>query len=737
MRIRICIIFLIALNACKLNNDSRTASTKEMADELSTIAEKAKVSGTYPYFTDGLIKKLKSGLVGLPYTIRQGNWLDYMLMLVLKGDNEECIRLIDEYYRATGGEEVNPQSIAFHKIRALALLRKGEVENCINNHSGQSCIMPIKGDGVHQILEPVQQAIIEYEQLLKYDPNDLQSKWFLNLCHQAIGTYPKKVPIEFLIPQEVFESEVDFPVFKNISMELGVAVNNHAGGASVEDFNNDGLLDIFTTSYSLGEQSHLFINDGQGGFMDQTEAYGLIGMVGGLNNIHADFNNDGLTDIYIMRGAWLAQNGQIPNSLLINQNGSFSDKTKVAGLYAKAPTGSIAAADVNLDGHLDLFVGNESRRGSKNPSQLYINQGDGTFKDWAPQLGLEINQFIKGAVWGDVNNDRLPDLYLSIYGGKNLLYINRGGTDMANWSFEEVSIKAGVNEPIMSFTTWFWDYNQDGYQDIMVFGYDNNYPHLIASEVTKDYMGEPFEGEKPRLYKNNGDETFTDVSKQVGLEKLLYVMGGNYGDLNNDGYPDFYLGTGEFNIWASVPNRAFLNVGGNKFADVTTAGEFGQIQKGHGVAFGDVDNDGDQDIYHQVGGAAESDVFQNMLFQNPGFQNNWLTLKLEGTTSNRSAIGAKIEVQIILPSGEQRKVYHYVGTGGSFGANALRAEIGLADAKNVVQVIIEWPDIEKTRQVIKNIEINHSYRIKQGVEPQIQNLNSIELNSETTHVHHH
>lgn len=737
MRIAYGLVFVMALCACHFDKDTSTPSTREMATELNQLAQQAKVNGAYPYFTDGLIKKLRSGLVGLPYTVRQDSWLDYMLMLVLKGDNEECIRMIDEYYKAIGTKEVNNKTIAFHKVRALALLRMGEVVNCINNHSGQSCIMPIKGSGVHEILGPVQQAIREYEELLDFDSNDLQSRWFLNLCYQAIGTYPDSVPVQYLISPEVFASEVEFPVFPNISMETGVAVNNHAGGASIEDFNNDGWLDIFTTGYSLGEQSKLFLNDGKGVFIDKTVEYGLSGMVGGLNNIHADFNNDGLTDIYIMRGAWLATNGQIPNSLLINTDGGFSDETKKAGLYQKQPTGSVAVADINLDGNLDLFVGNESRRGSRNSAQLYMNQGDGTFVDMASKLGLEINQFIKGAVWGDINNDRLPDLYLSIYGGKNLLYINRGGTSMANWSFEEASQVAGVSEPVMSFTTWFWDYNQDGYQDIMVFGYDNNYPHLIASEVAKDYLGESFKGEVPRLYRNNGDETFTDVTEEVGLDKLLYVMGGNFGDLNNDGYPDFYLGTGEFNIWATVPNRAFLNIAGKRFADVTTAGEFGQIQKGHGVAFGDLDNDGDQDIYHQVGGAAESDVFQNMLFQNPGFQNNWLTISLEGTAANRSAIGAKIEVQAIMPSGELKVVYHHIGTGGSFGANTLRGEIGLGGAEEVSLVIIEWPDNKRTRQVIEGLEINHFYHIKQGDEPLVQNLKSAKLKTEKTHDHHH
>lgn len=731
------ILLLFVLWGCAQPEDPRTPSTQDMATELAAIAEQAKQNNNYPYFTDQLLRKMELAVQGMPFTMRHGQWLDYVLVLMLKGNNEKCIETVDQFLAGNKYKKITDQNIQFYKVKALAWLRKGEITNCIKAHSGQSCIMPLKGTGIHGQKLPATEAIKVYEQLLAFDSLDIQSKWFLNLCYQAIGEYPDQVPVDWLIPETAFKSEVDFPVFSNISKETGVATNNHAGGASIEDFNNDGLLDIFTTSYSLGEQSMLYINDGQGNFVDETINYGIDGLVGGLNNIHADFNNDGLTDIYIMRGAWLAGNGRIPNSLLINQGSRFSDETKSSGLYAKSPTGAIAVADFNLDGHLDLFVGNESSgRNAIFPCQLFMNNGDGTFTDVAGELGLEVNQFVKGATWGDVNNDMWPDLYLSLYHGRNKLFINRGGNEVSDWVFEEVSQKAGVHEPVMSFPTWFWDYDQDGWQDLLVIGYDNRESYLIAGEVAKDYMGLKFKGETPRLYRNNGDETFTDVTEQAGLDKLLYAMGGNFGDLNNDGYPDFYLGTGEFNIWASVPNRAFVNVDGKRFADVTSAGEFGQIQKGHGVAFGDLDNDGDQDIYHQVGGAAESDVFQNMLFQNPGFNNHWLTLELEGKSANRSAIGAKIELTVAV-SDTLRNIYHVVGTGGSFGTNSLRAEIGLGNADGIQEIKVHWPDRSHYVQSFNSIEMDKAYYITQGDSLlRLLSYKSISLNSDTHHAHH-
>ena len=154
----------------------------------------------------------------------------------------------------------------------------------------------------------------------------------------------------------------------------------------------------------------------------------------------------------------------------------------------------------------------------------------------AQELGLEQFSFVKGAVWGDVNNDALPDLFVSNYGEANKLFINRGG------DFEEIAIQAGVSAPHYSFTCWFWDYDQDGWQDLLVFGYDNRKAYMIADEICKEMMGLSTSGEFPRLYRNNGDETFTDLTDSLGLNKLIYAMGGNFGDLDNDGYPDFYAG---------------------------------------------------------------------------------------------------------------------------------------------------------------------------------------------------
>ena len=222
---------------------------------------------------------------------------------------------------------------------------------------------------------------------------------------------------------------------------------------------------------------------------------------------------------------------------------------------------------------------------------------------------------------------------------------------------------AGVTEPRFSFPAWFWDYDQDGWLALYVGGYGAR----DVGRVAADYLHLPHASERDRIYRNNRDGTFTDQSRDLGVFKTTLPMAGNFGDLDNDGWPDYYLGTGNPELSMLIPNRMFRNDRGRAFQEVTTAGGFGHLQKGHGIAFGDLDNDGDQDVYASIGGAYEGDGYRNALFRNPGSPAGWLKLRLVGTTANRSGIGARIEVIIETPGG-RRSVWKDVNSGGPFGA---------------------------------------------------------------------
>src|SRR5262249_27022971 len=154
---------------------------------------------------------------------------------------------------------------------------------------------------------------------------------------------------------------------------------------------------------------------------------------------------------------------------------------------------------------------------------------------------------------------------------------------------------------------------------------------------------------------------FEDVTKEAGLDKVYSTMGSNFADFDNDGYLDFYLGTGEPDLAMLVPNRMFKNVAGKRFADITASSRTGNLQKGHGVACGDWRNCGSIDIFAQTGGIANGDKYHNCLYVNPGQGNNWLTVKLVGKKTNRPAIGARIKA--VVGSSTPREIHRQVSSG--------------------------------------------------------------------------
>jgi hypothetical protein len=613
---------------------------------------------------------------------------------------------------------------AFLSFKAMCHLRSGELDNCCANHNADSCLFPIHGMGIHTIQRGSRGAIEVLTELLGRYPSDLKARWLLNIAYMTLGEYPAKVPTQWLLEPGLFDSGCQIKPFTDVSASVGLDITGQAGGIVLEDFDNDGFLDVMVSSWGLKSQLRLFRNNGDGTFTERTEEAGLTGEVGGLNLISCDYNNDGHMDVLVLRGAWLASEGHYPCSLLRNNgDGTFTDVTEEAGLLRLRPTGTAVWFDYNGDGWLDLFVGNETARGDTNPCELYRNNGDGTFSECATQHGLDIVGFVKGVVSADYNNDGRPDLFISRLDSPPMLMRNDGpaGADASpqgTWRFTDVAEDAGITRPTKSFPCWFFDYNNDGWPDIFVSGYSTN----DVGDVAADVLGRPCAAEKARLYRNNGDGTFTDVSKECGVNKLLLTMGCNFGDLDNDGWLDFYLGTGAPDLALLVPNRMFRNDGGIRFQDVTTSGGFGQLQKGHGIAFGDINNDGNQDIYSVVGGAVEGDQFHHQLFANPGHGNNWLKLKLEGVKTNRAAIGARIKV-VVLADGTERAIHRTVGSGGSFGASPMRQEIGIGTARRIVRVEVFWP-VTGTTQVLRDLEPNRFYHIQEGNAPVAVNLRS-------------
>jgi len=606
---------------------------------------------------------------------------------------ETAYRLLDVF----GDKIPREEAITAVYDLGVAHLRRAETRNCVERRSADSCIFPIRSGGVFVEKDGSRKAVRYFTEVLKSTPPrvrlHVKAKWLLNIAYMTLGEYPADVPEAYRIDPVVFAADEAFPRFTDIAPRLGLDSFDLAGGAVAEDFDGNGFLDIMVSTSNPAGQLRYYRNNGDGTFTERTDPAGLTGLVGGLNLIHADYDNDGNTDVLVLRGAWNRERGRQPNSLIRNLgDGTFRDVTFESGLgEVHYPTQTAAWADYDHDGNLDLYIGNEASPEVPAPCQLFRNKGDGTFEDVASTAGVQNNRFSKAVVWGDYDGDRFPDLYVSNMGHPNRLYHNNG-----DGTFTDVAPALGVSRPLSSFPAWFWDFDNDGALDLFVAGYGGVGRPTDLADVAAGYLGLPPGVELDHLYRGDGRGGFANVAEQQGLTLVTLPMGSNFGDLDNDGYPDFYLGTGYPFYEGVMPNVMYRNRGGTGFADITTSGGFGQLHKGHGVAFADLDNDGDQDVFEQLGGAFPGDAYGNALLENPGMGHRWIKLELVGTRSNRSGIGARIRVDIV-EDGKRRSIYKHVNSGGSFGANPLRQEIGLGRAEKIETVEVYWPTSDLTQ----------------------------------------
>ena len=698
------------------NSGPNISSNQRMAVELAKIAEECDPEVAW-HINEKLANIYKERMEQAQGQQKIGMRFKYAQQLLNAGKTTESIHqfntVIEEFAQLGAG--LNSQTKLAYEMLAIAFMRLGEEENCCAMHNAESCFLPIRGKGIHTKRTGSESAIHIYEKILELQPLDLQSKYLLNLAYMTLGEYPDKVPPQFLIPNFGQEQNIEVPYFRDVAIDSKTDIYGLSGGCCVDDFNNDGYLDIIATSYGLTDQMKYLINNGDGTFKDHTEQAGLNGLVSGLNTKQADFNNDGYLDVLVLRGAWLGAAGRHPNSLLRNNgDDTFTDVTRQAGLYSLHPTQTAVWRDFNNDGWIDVFIGNEANKGRIDKCELYINNQDETFSEVALVSGIDINQYVKGVIADDINNDGWQDIFISCINAPNLLYLNNGVQANGTLKFTDISTSAGIQRPTFSFPCWFWDYDQDGKRDLFVSSYDLKGFENMSGQVAAELTGGTVTSELPRIYRNKGNNAFEEVSASLGVDKLMFAMGSNFGDINSDGYPDFYIGNGAPDFRMIIPNRMFLNQQGRSFVEVTYDGGFGHIQKGHAVGFGDIDNDGDEDIYCVMGGAVEGDKYQNLLFSNPGNNNNWITLKLEGVQSNRAAIGAKVAIHGVDDQGSKRIFYHTVSTGGSFGGSSLQIEAGLGKISTIERVEVSWPNRDRTQQTFTNIAINSAYLLKEN-----------------------
>ena len=628
----------------------------------------------------------------------------YGQQLLRAGRTKEALaqmQLSLDLVESLGGAVPSDVKQQIYYLFGVAYLRDAETVNCVHCINGERCLFPISGEGVHDDKSSSQGAVKHFEKALEMKSDDLKARWLLNVAYMTLGEHPQKVPPTYLIdPAKFYGGQSPVGEFTNMASQLKINVKGCAGGVIVDDFDGDLDLDILFSTWETNGSLRYFRNKGDGTFSDETETANLSGILGGLNLVQADFDNDGDLDVLVLRGAWLENHGRHPKSLLRNDGkGKFLDVTYAAGLGNEMfPTQTASWADFDHDGDLDLYVGHEGF-----PSQLFQNDGTGRFQDIALKAGVVNGGPTKGVAWGDYDGDSWPDIYVSNLGGRNSLYHNQH-----DGTFVDVAVALGVEGPFNSFPIWFWDANNDGRLDIYVSSYKPGIEHVAG-----DYLGLAEQSEPDAFYFGTEEGGFEDRRQSLGFNRVTQPMGINIGDIDNDGFLDFYLGTGYVDYEGLMPNLLFHNQQGEKLVDITFSARVGHLQKGHGVAFADFDHDGDQDIFAVMGGWFSGDAFARAAFVNPGSKNHWLYIRLVGNASNRFGVGCRIRATLRNENGSSRSVYRWMDSGGSFGANPLRVHLGLGNNTTVDELEVFWPKTGQS-QTFKNIPSDQFIEITEG-----------------------
>jgi hypothetical protein len=517
--------------------------------------------------------------------------------------------------------------------------------------------------------------------------------------------------------------------FEEIAKKAGVQVRHHtrvfkgdsgdvlrmftSGGASVAvgDYDNDGFDDLFVTDSGEGTTSHLFHNNGNMTFTEVTAKAG----VGGGNDplsivsdaLWFDYDNDGWRDLLVVRfGTPLLYHNE--------HNGTFKDVTAQSGLTKFGNTIAAVAFDYDNDGNLDLLFGNYFKPVNlldlKDPHvlpndldnavngggvTLWKGDGKGHFVDVTEKAGLSHHTgWSLDVGHGDFNNDGLQDIYVAADYGPDKLFINNGDGTFRDTSEKSIGIdtKKGMNVDVA-------DYDNDGWLDIYV------------TNITDEYMKEC-----NMLWHNNGDGTFTDLSRETGTCGTLWGWAAKFGDYDNDGLLDLFVVNGlrsagpdnyipvlvnmitkpgvdftDVRSWPNIGNmswsgyqkkKLFRNVDGHSFKEMAADAGVDNDKDGRGIGVGDFDNDGRLEFYQT--NADQDSLFYHNVTAPVG---HWIELKLVGTRSNRDAIGARVT----LKTPERSMIREVDGGNGYAGQSQQRVHFGLGASTEITSLTVRWP----------------------------------------------
>jgi hypothetical protein len=523
-------------------------------------------------------------------------------------------------------------------------------------------------------------------------------QWLFRVALDQIKGTPPPLPQRAMFPIE--EPNIDpanppLLAFEDIAPRLGIHHLNGNGTCAWGDIDGDGKLDLIVAG--SGTFIRVYRNDGDK-FTDVTEEVGLSHVPSGYSLNLVDYDNDGWLDLFISLNGW---NGPMPDMLFHNEHGKFVNVSKKSGLDDPGSGFVSLWGDLDNDGWLDVVIANGVLKDGSVP-QIYRNNRDGTFTNVTKAAGLNepASYGTIGIALGDYDKDGRLDIFINGLGSApNRLYHNDG-----NWHFTDVAQKAGVLQPPHNgFVSFFFDYNNDGWPDILT---TSLAPWEAVVEGLKKGFTPPnarsLHPDSSRLFRNNGDGTFTDVTFDAKLYDPMGTMGAGVADLDNDGHVDIYFGTGDPQLTRLEPNRFFHNNGDGTFSDLTRYVGFARPgNKGHGVTFVDIDEDGALDVFAQLGGHYPGDHAYNAFYHNlKANRNNWLEVDLRGVKSNRFAVGAQLTVK----AGDLL-VYREVKGSEGFGATSpYRQHFGLGKKSKIDSLEIRWPS--GVKQTFSGLDVN-------------------------------
>lgn len=444
-------------------------------------------------------------------------------------------------------------------------------------------------------------------------------------------------------------------------------------GSSAADFNNDGLVDLYHANFR--DPGRLYLNQGDGTFLDVLERLDIDEGENMWGAAFGDYNDDGYLDI-------LFEDLSEPSLLYKNRrSGMFELVNDEANVDILTLAQGAAWDDFNLDGKLDFFIVNDI-----GPNQLFKNIDRISFEDISIAAGVQTIGNSYGVSWGDINNDGYPDAYIATcHPSDPLRSINHLLLNNGDETFTNIGQASGTADSLAGWAVLMTDYDADNDFDIFV----TNSVH------------DPRPGDN-RLYRNNGDNTFTNMASFAGVGALdENSFGAAVADFDNDGWEDLYVTN------VDHPDRLFRNNGDGTYSDIAAAAGI-PANNHRTVSVADLDNDGWIDIF--TAGAPE-----NKLLMNNGGSNHWLRLRCRGISNNYHGVGTRIELFI----GAQRQL-RAIRAGDSFCSQNLdlMAHFGLGTATTIDSIIFYWPngvvdklydlqDIDQEITMIEGSSLNH------------------------------